>query len=76
MLASPDDAEIDVVLNMLAGESSDSAHAEPMAVTVGQEVNKTMDTRKPEGIVAEPPGLFQLKCPSRTVKGSNTLKSE
>jgi hypothetical protein len=24
--------------------------------------------------VAEPPGLFQLKCPSRTLKGNNTLK--
>jgi hypothetical protein len=24
--------------------------------------------------VAEPPELFQLKCPSRTLKGSNTLK--
>jgi hypothetical protein len=49
MPASPDDAEIDVVLNMLVGESSDSAPAEPMAVTVGQEVNKIVDTRKPEG---------------------------
>jgi hypothetical protein len=27
-------------------------------------------------IVAELPELFQLKCPSRTLKGSNTLKSE
>jgi hypothetical protein len=49
MSASPDDAEIDVVLNMLAGESFDSAHAEPMAVMVGQEVNKIVDTQKPEG---------------------------
>jgi hypothetical protein len=49
MLASPDDAKIDIVLTLLAGESSDSAHAKPMAVTVGQEVNKTVDTRKPEG---------------------------
>jgi hypothetical protein len=50
MPTSPDDEEIDVVLIMLAGESSDSAHAEPMAVTVVQELNKTMDTQKPEGI--------------------------
>jgi hypothetical protein len=50
MLASPDDAEIDVVLNMLAGESFDSAHAKPMVVTVVQELNKTVDTQKPEGI--------------------------
>jgi hypothetical protein len=27
-------------------------------------------------VVAEPPALFQLKCPSHTLKGSNTLKSE
>jgi hypothetical protein len=26
--------------------------------------------------VAEPLELFQLKCPSRTLKGSNTLKLE
>jgi hypothetical protein len=44
MLASPDDAEIDVVLNMLAGESSDSIHAESMAIMVGQELNKAVDT--------------------------------
>jgi hypothetical protein len=55
MPASPDDAEIDVVLNMFAGESSDSAHAEPMAVTVGQEVNKIVDTRKPEGTRSKRP---------------------
>jgi hypothetical protein len=28
------------------------------------------------GHVTEPPELFQLKCPSRTLKGSNTLKQE
>jgi hypothetical protein len=27
-------------------------------------------------VVAEPPELFQLKCPSRTLKGNNTLKPE
>jgi hypothetical protein len=31
---------------------------------------------KPIKTVAEPPELFQLKCLSRTLKGSNTLKSE
>jgi hypothetical protein len=35
--------------------------------------------RRGEGLagaeaVAEPPELFQLKCPSRTLEGSNTLK--
>jgi hypothetical protein len=53
--ASLDDEEIDVVLNMLAGESSDSARVEPMAVAVVQELNKTVDTRKPEGICPKCP---------------------
>jgi hypothetical protein len=44
MLTSPDDAEIDVVHNMLAGESSDSAHAKPIVVMVVQELNKIVDT--------------------------------
>ena len=43
MPTSLDDAEIDVVLNMLAGESSDSAHVEPMVVTVVQELNKIVE---------------------------------
>jgi hypothetical protein len=29
-----------------------------------------------EVCVAEPPELFQLECPSRTLRGGNTLKSE
>ena len=48
MPASTDDAEIDVVLSMLAGESSDSTHAEPMAITARQEFGKAVETRKPE----------------------------
>ena len=35
MPASTDDADIDVVLSLLAGESSDSTHTEPMAITTG-----------------------------------------
>jgi hypothetical protein len=35
MPASPDETEIDDVLSMLAGESSDSTHAEPMAIMAG-----------------------------------------
>jgi hypothetical protein len=49
MPASTDDAEIDVVLSLLAGESSDSTHTEPMAITAGQELGEEVDTRKPEG---------------------------
>jgi hypothetical protein len=49
MPASMDDAEIDVVLSMLAGESSDSTHAKMMAITARQELGKVVETRKPEG---------------------------
>jgi hypothetical protein len=72
MPASPDDAEIDVVLNMLAGESSDSAHAEPMAVTVGQELNKTVDTRKPEG--TRPKCARQVSHPTAPVEEKKKKK--
>jgi hypothetical protein len=37
MPANTDDAEMDAVLSLLAGESSDSTRAEPMAITSGQE---------------------------------------
>jgi hypothetical protein len=49
MPTSPDDAEINVVLDMLAGESSDSAPTEIMVVAVIPKTIKTVDTRKPEG---------------------------
>jgi hypothetical protein len=49
MPASKDNAEIDVVLSMLARESSDSTHAEPMAIAAGQELGKAVEIQKPEG---------------------------
>jgi hypothetical protein len=55
MLDSTDDAEIDVVLSLLAGESSDSTHTEPMAITPGQELVEEVDTRKPEGACPKHP---------------------
>jgi hypothetical protein len=57
MPASTDDAEIDVVLSLLAGESSDSTQAEPMAITAVQELGEAVETRKPEG--------SRPKCPRR-----------
>jgi hypothetical protein len=72
MPASLDDAEIDVVLNMLAGESSDSAHAEPMAVMVGQELNKTVDTQKPEG--TRPKRPRQVNHPTTPVEEEEKKK--
>jgi hypothetical protein len=46
MPTSPDDAEINVVLDMLAGESSDSVSAETMVVAVILETVKTVDKRR------------------------------
>jgi hypothetical protein len=49
MPASTNDAEIDVVLSLLAGESSDSTRTEPMAIRTGQEFGEEVETPKPEG---------------------------
>jgi hypothetical protein len=49
MPSSTDDVEMDVVLSLLAGESSDSALAEPMAITDGQELGEVVKAWKPEG---------------------------
>jgi hypothetical protein len=62
MPTSLDDAEINVVLDMLAGESSDSAPAETMVVAVILETVKTVDTRKPKG--TRPKRLRQVSRPA------------
>jgi hypothetical protein len=62
MPASPDDAEINVVLDMLAGESSDSVPAETLVVAVILEAYKTVNTRKPEG--TRPNRLRQVSRPT------------
>jgi hypothetical protein len=72
MPASPDDVEIDDVLSMLAGESSDSTHAEPMAITAGQELGKAVETRKPEG--ARPKRPRQVSRPTTPVEGKKKKK--
>jgi hypothetical protein len=71
MPASTDDAEIDVVLSLLAGESSNSTHAEPMAITAGQELGNLMaitelETRKPEG--ARPKRPCRVSHPTAPVE--------
>jgi hypothetical protein len=43
MPASTDDAEMDVVLSLLAEESSDSTHTESMAITIGQEFSEDVE---------------------------------
>ena len=49
MLVSTDDAEMDVVLSLLARESSDSTRTEPMAIATGQEFGEDVEIQKPEG---------------------------
>jgi hypothetical protein len=49
MSSNTDDAEMDVVLSLLAGESSDSALIEPMAIAIGQEFGEDKEIQKPEG---------------------------
>jgi hypothetical protein len=72
MPASTDDAELDDVLSMLAGESSDSTHAELMAITAGQELGKTVETRKPEG--ARPKRPRRVSRPSAPVEEKKKKK--
>jgi hypothetical protein len=49
MPMSPGDAEISAMLDMLAGDSSDSVPAETMAIATIPEPEKTLDTRRLEG---------------------------
>jgi hypothetical protein len=49
MPASLDDVETNAMLDMLARESSDSGPTETMVVAVIPELDKTMDSQKPEG---------------------------
>jgi hypothetical protein len=67
MPASPDDAEMNVVLDMLARESSNSAPAETMVVAVIPELDRIVDTRKPE--VTRPKRLRQVSRPTAPAEG-------
>jgi hypothetical protein len=49
MPTNTDDAEMNVVLSMMAGESSDYVFTEPMAVAIGQNLGEDKEIRKPEG---------------------------
>jgi hypothetical protein len=49
MPSSTDEAEMNVVLSMLDGESSDSAHTESMVVVIGQNLGEDEEIQKPEG---------------------------
>ena len=49
MPSNTDDAEMDAVLSLLAGESSGSTHTEPMTIATGQEFGEDEEIQKPEG---------------------------
>jgi hypothetical protein len=49
MPMSPDDAEMNAMLDMLAGESSDSGPTEAMVVAAIPELGKATDAQKPKG---------------------------
>jgi hypothetical protein len=49
MPMSPDDAEMNAMLDMLAGESSDSGLTETMVVAAIPELDKATDAQKPKG---------------------------
>jgi hypothetical protein len=66
MPASPDDAEMNVVLDMLAGESSDLAPTETMAIVVIPETVKTVDIRRPGG--THPKRLCQVSRPAASTE--------
>jgi hypothetical protein len=72
MPTSPGDAEISAMLDMLAGDSSDSVLAETMAVATIPEFEKTVDTRKPEG--TRPKRLRQVSHPTTPTEGKKKKK--
>jgi hypothetical protein len=49
MTSSTDDVEMDAMLSLLAGESSNSTRTEPMAISTGQEFGEDVEIQKPEG---------------------------
>ena len=66
MPASTDDAEMDVVLSLLAGASFDSSRTEPMAITTGKEFDEEAEIRKIEG--ARPERSRRVNRPTRPVE--------
>jgi hypothetical protein len=72
MPTSPGATEISAMLDMLAGDSSDSVPAETMVVATIPELEKTMDTRKPEG--TRPKRLHQVSHPTAPIEGKKKKK--
>jgi hypothetical protein len=66
MASSNDDDEMDAVLSLLAGESSNSTRTEPMAITTGQEFVEDVEIRKPKG--ARPKRSRRVNHPTAPVE--------
>jgi hypothetical protein len=71
---SPSDAEISAMLDMLAGDSSDSVAAETMAIATILEPEKSVDTRRPEG--TRPKHLRQVSHPAAPAEGKKKKKRQ
>jgi hypothetical protein len=65
MPSSTDDAEMDAVLSLLAGESSNSTRIEPMAIATRQECGEDVEIQKPEG--ARQKRSRRVNCPTAPV---------
>jgi hypothetical protein len=72
MPMNPGDAEISAMLDMLAGDSSDSAPPKPMAVATIPEPEETMYTRRPEGTRRK--RLRQVSRPTAPAEGKKKKK--
>jgi hypothetical protein len=71
---SIDDATKAALLAKKKGKASLVGDVPHEAIEDGQSTASDIAKRTRLPHVAEPPELFQLKCPSRTLKDSNTLK--
>jgi hypothetical protein len=69
---SPGDAEISAMLDMLAGDSSDSIPAETMVVATIPEPEKTVNTQRPDG--TRPKRLRQASHPTAPAEGKKKKK--
>jgi hypothetical protein len=72
MPASPDDAEMNAMLDMLVGESSDSGPTETMAIAAIPEIDKATDAQKPEGI--RPKRRRQVSRPAAPIEEKKKKK--
>jgi hypothetical protein len=69
---NPSDAEIGAMLDMLVGDSSDSALAETVTVATILEPEEAVDTRRPKG--ARPKRLRQVGRPTAHAEGKKKKK--